>query len=119
PARDEIFARLRDRMARELEREPASTVATFWLAAAARGAGDIDRAWDAAVAGWLRARLAGARSRALSNDLDRLVRESIIPARAKRRADALRDASQLEAEMLEEWSELKTRWPLESVRTKQ
>ncbi len=113
-ARDEIFGRLRDRMARELEREPASPVAAYWLAAGARGAGDMDRAWDAAVAGWLRARLAGARSRALSNDLDRLVRESIIPARARRRADALRDATQLEAEMLEEWNELKTRWPLDT-----
>jgi hypothetical protein len=119
PSREEVFARLRDRMARELEREPASPVATYWLAAGARGAGDVDRAWDAAVAGWLRARLAGARSRALSNDLDRLVRESIIPARAKRRADALRDAAQLETEMLEEWNELKTKWPLDAVITRQ
>jgi hypothetical protein len=116
-ARDEIFGRLRDRMARELEKEPASPVAAYWLAAGARGAGDMDRAWDAAVAGWLRARFAGARSRALSNDLDRLVRESIIPARAKRRADSLRDTTQLEAEMLEEWNELKTKWPLDSVVT--
>jgi hypothetical protein len=77
----------------------------------------MDRAWDAAVAGWLRARLAGGRSRALSNDLDRLVRESIIPARARRRADSLRDSTQLEAEMLEEWNELKTKWPLDSVIT--
>jgi hypothetical protein len=118
-SRDEIFGRLRDRMARELEREPASPVAAYWLAAGARGAGDMDRAWDAAVAGWLRARLAGARSRALSNDLDRLVRESIIPARAKRRADALRDATQLEVEMLEEWNELKTKWPLDAAITGQ
>jgi hypothetical protein len=116
-ARDEIFGRLRDRMARELEKEPASPVAAYWLAAGARGAGDMDRAWDAAVAGWLRARLAGGRSRALSNDLDRLVRESIIPARAKRRADALRDSTQLEAEMLEEWNELKTKWPMDSAIT--
>jgi hypothetical protein len=116
-ARDEIFGRLRDRMARELEKEPASPVAAYWLAAGARGAGDMDRAWDAAVAGWLRARLAGGRSRALSNDLDRLVRESIIPARARRRADSLRDSTQLEAEMLEEWNELKTKWPLDSVIT--
>jgi hypothetical protein len=118
-ARDEIFGRLRDRMSRELERDPASPVAAYWLAAGARGAGDVDRAWDAAVAGWLRARLVGGRSRALSNDLDRLVRESIIPARAKRRADGLRDATQLEAEMLEEWNELKTKWPLDSVITRQ
>jgi hypothetical protein len=117
PAREEIFGRLRDRMARELEKEPASPVAAYWLAAGARGAGDVDRAWDAAVAGWLRARLTGGRSRALSNDLDRLVRESIIPARAKRRADALRDSKQLEAEMLEEWNELKTKWPLDAVIT--
>jgi hypothetical protein len=111
-ARDEMFARLRDRMSRELEREPASPVASYWLAAAARGAGDADRAWDAAVAGWLRARLAGPRSDALAGDLDRLVRDGIIPARARRRAESPRDVPQLEASMLAEWSQLKARWPL-------
>jgi hypothetical protein len=110
--RDDLFARMRDRMTRELERDPASPVASYWIVVAWRGIGDVDRAWDTAVAGWLRARLAGPRARELSNDLDRLVRESIIPARARRRAENARDVPQLEERMQAEWTGIKARWPL-------
>jgi hypothetical protein len=111
-SRDDLFGRLRERMTEELDRNPTSPVASYWVAAASRGAGDLDRAWDAAVAGWLRARLVGARSRELSNDLDRLVRESIIPARARRHADNVKDVPQIEEAMLADWNQVKTRWPI-------
>ena len=45
--------------------------------------GDPAAAWDAAVAGWVRARLAGERSAALRADLDKLVLEGIIPDRVR------------------------------------
>ena len=61
---------------------------------------------------WLRARLVGSRSRELSSDLDRLVRESIIPARARRHADNVKDVPQLEEAMLADWNQVKTRWPI-------
>jgi hypothetical protein len=54
----------------------------------------------------------GSRSRELSNDLDRLVRESIIPARARRHADNVKDVPQLEEAMLADWNQVKTRWPI-------
>ena len=41
------------------------------------------RAWDAAIAGWVRARLAGARSATLRADLDKLVLQGIIPDRVR------------------------------------
>ena len=46
------------------------------------GAGDLDRAWHAAPAGWLRATLGRDRGVALRADLDRLVTQAIIPERA-------------------------------------
>ena len=46
---------LGDRMEIEVRIDPGSAPANYWLAAAARGAGDLDRAWHAAIAGWIRA----------------------------------------------------------------
>ena len=42
----------------------ASRVANYWLAVAARGSGDVDRAWDAAVAAWVRSTLTRSRRNA-------------------------------------------------------
>ena len=57
--------------------------AAYWLAAAARGQGDLQAAWDAAQAGWVRAPLATDRGVTLRGDLDRLMQRGIAPARAK------------------------------------
>ena len=51
------FSRVVERMEEELRCDPGSAIANYWLVVAARGAGDLDRAWDAAVAGWVRAAL--------------------------------------------------------------
>jgi tetratricopeptide (TPR) repeat protein len=107
-ARQPAFARLRDRMARELARNPASAAAAYWIVVGTRGAGDAAGAWDAAIAGWVRARLAGARSAALRADLDKLVLQGIIPDRvgampADRRAQA-------ESDLRTEWAVVKERW---------
>ena len=56
-SRADIFERLMLRMEDEIRREASSPVANYWLAVAARGTGDIDRAWDAATAGWVRSSL--------------------------------------------------------------
>ena len=53
------------------------------LPAAARSIGDTDRAWHAALAGYLRARVAPDRGVALRADLDRLVATAVIPERAR------------------------------------
>jgi hypothetical protein len=106
--RQELYGRVLDQMERELLRDPGSTPASYWLAAAARGAGNLERAWHAAIAGWVRAPLARDRGAALRADLDRLVLEAIIPERARRIAG--RDAVQVEAAMRAEWSQIKERW---------
>ena len=73
-----------------------------------RGAGELDRAWDAAVAGWVRARLAGERSAALRADLDRLVLQGIIPDRVERMTQEQRAAA--ESQLKAEWELVKESW---------
>ena len=80
--RPAIYARVLDRMNEEIAEYPGSTAAGYWLAAAARASGDVERAWHAAMAGWVRASLADDRGVALRADLDRLVTQAIIPERA-------------------------------------
>ena len=102
------FKRMRERMSRELSRNPGSAAAAYFLVVATRGSGEPLEAWDAAIAGWVRARLAGARSASLRADLDKLVLGGIIPDRvqtvpADRRAQA-------EADLRAEWAVVKERW---------
>ena len=52
-----VFARIVDRMEEELRDDPAARSPTTGCVVGARGAGDLDRAWDAAIAGWVRASL--------------------------------------------------------------
>ncbi|HEX5473752.1 MAG TPA: hypothetical protein VFX12_03735 [Vicinamibacterales bacterium] len=108
PERVSAYTRILDRMARVLERDPGSEPANYWMAAAARGAGDPDRAWQAAAAGWLRAPLARDRGAALRADLDRLVAQGILPDRAARLS--VRDPRQALAGMLNEWQAFKESW---------
>ena len=100
--------RMRDRMGRELARNPASAAAAYWVVVATRGAGDPGAAWDAAIAGWVRARLAGSRSAQLRADLDKLVLEGIIPDRVRSTAQEKR--GQAESDLRAEWAVVKERW---------
>ena len=103
-----VFTRMRERMSRELARNPGSAAAAYWIVVATRGAGEPDAAWEAAIAGWVRARLAGSRSAALRADLDRLVLEGIIPDRV--RAVASEQRGQAESDLRTEWAVVKERW---------
>lgn len=103
-----IYDRVLERMGREIARDSGSTPAGYWLAAAARGAGSLDRAWSAATAGWVRASLARDRGAALRADLDRLVVQAIIPERASRLGT--RDRAQTVSGMLSEWEAFKASW---------
>lgn len=103
-----VYFRIAERMEAELRRDSASGPANYWLAAAARAAGDLDRAWSAASAGWIRAALAPDRGVALRADLDRLVTQAIIPDRAARLPP--RERKQAQAGMVAEWETFKTRW---------
>jgi hypothetical protein len=101
--RPALYDRVRARMQAELSIRPASGTSAYWLAAAARGKGDLDAAWSAAEAGWVRATLASDHGEALRADLDRLMQRGIIPERARmttQSADNLRL----------EWEKFKDRW---------
>ena len=70
---------------------------------AARGEGDLQAAWDAAQAGWVRAPLAMMRAASLRGDLDQLVLHGLVPERARllgQPPDTLRD----------EWEQFKEQW---------
>ncbi|MGH9408692.1 MAG: hypothetical protein ACRD1V_04490 [Vicinamibacterales bacterium] len=106
--RTAVYTRVANRMEQELRRDPTSPTAGYWLAVAARGAGDLDRAWAAAYAAWVRAPLRPDRVASLRSDLDKLIVQAIIPERA----DALppRDRRQALAAMTSEWEAFKKNW---------
>ena len=93
---------------RSLRRDPASAPASYWIAAASRASGDLDRAWSAAFAGWIRATLARDRGVALRTDLDKLVVDGIIPDRAARAG--ARDRRQTQTALAAEWDAFKKTW---------
>ena len=104
-ARAAAYDRLIARMETRASRDGSSASAAYWVAAASLARGQIDRAWDAAIAGWVRALVTGAdRGEALRPDLDRLVRDAIIPERSRRLPVAgTPEGEQAQAGMLAEW----------------
>jgi hypothetical protein len=108
PERSDIYARIARRMADELVRDPGSGPANYWLVAAAHGSGDLDGAWSAAQAAWIRAGFAPARADQARADIDRVVMEGIIPARAARIGG--RDTNLVVAGMVGEWDVFKKSW---------
>jgi hypothetical protein len=110
--RAEAFDRLVARMEAELRKDPTSAAAAYWVAAASFARGHIDRAWDAAVAGWVRGVLTIDRGMALRPDLDRLVRDAIIPERVRRIQSTASngEAQATEASLLAEWTLFKEQW---------
>ncbi len=103
-----LQTRIVRRMDEELHADAGMTVASYWLAAAARGSGDIERAWDAAIAGWVRTSQLGARGVTARAELDRLVTQAIIPERARVIAPSAPDAAA--ATMRTQWDALKKAW---------
>jgi hypothetical protein len=94
----------------ELAAHQQTASASYWVAAAARGVGDFERAWGAAIAGWVRAREYGERGAHLRADLDRLVTQVLLPERARAlAADA--DARPVLDRLLAEWDEIKKNYP--------
>jgi len=98
-----VYQRIHDRMQEELAYQVSSTAAAYWIAAAARGHGDLQAAWDAAQAAWVRAPLAADKGIALRADVDALVQRAIIPDRAKSSAQPPQTFQQ-------EWERFKDRW---------
>lgn len=107
-ARPPIYARITRRMEDELRRNPSSLLASYWLAASTRGQGDLDRAWSAATAAWVRASLHTDGADTVRADIDKLVTEGIIPERVA--ALPARDRRQALAAMTADWEAFKKNW---------
>ena len=101
--RQSPYQRIRTRMEDELAAHPGSGAAAYWLANAARAQGDLQSAWDAAQAGWVRAPFGTDHGEALRADLDRLVLVAIVPDRA-------RVLAQPPETLRLEWERFKERW---------
>jgi hypothetical protein len=106
--RREIFQRIATRMVTELAIDPGSIAANYWLAVAARGEGDLDRAWTAASAAWVRAVWSPDTSARLRADIDQFVAEILIPERVRSRP--ARDQTEAAAALEAQWELIKQQW---------
>ena len=104
--RHKYYQRIVEQSEAELARDALSLTAGYWLAAGARGAAELDRAWDAAIAAWIRAK--GQANQSARADLDVLVIAAIIPERA--RALDPRATQALISAMRAEWEQIKSSW---------
>ena len=107
--RTPVFERIAERMEQELRIDPASVVASYWLPAALRGAGDLERAWDIAIASWVRAGLDPATRDTVRADVERLVTQALIPERARQRT--AKEQGEARSALSAEWEAIKTQWP--------
>jgi len=106
--RSPVYQRIGERMDRELRDDPSSGVANYWQVVAARGVGDLDRAWSAAIAAWVRSTLNPVTMGQLRGDLDRVMEQALIPERA--RSNPAREGLD-QVEMLRaEWALVKQNW---------
>jgi hypothetical protein len=105
--RTRLAGEIAARMEEELRRDPGSVPGNYWLAVAARGSGDVQAAWDAAVAAWVRATLGPSTSQ-LRSDIDRLVTEALIPERARSRP--AREQVDATDALRAEWESIKQTW---------
>ena len=109
--RDGNYRAIRDRSLVELGRMPGSVAASYWLAASHRYLGDLTKAYDAAVAGWIRAPFGEERGLALRADLDQLMNEAIIPERVRTLASDDADRERAAASLRAAWEAVKREWP--------
>jgi hypothetical protein len=103
-----VYERIGGRMERELREDPSSAVANYWRVIAARGTGDFDLAWNAAIAAWVRSTLNPATTEQLRSDLDRVVEQALIPERS--RSHPARDTQDTVSLLAAEWQLVKQNW---------
>jgi hypothetical protein len=106
--RTSTYERIAARMDRELRDDPSSAVASYWKVIAARGTGDLDLAWSAAIAAWVRSTLNPSTTDQLRSDIDRVVAQALIPERA--RQHPARDTQDPVELLAAEWGLIKQHW---------
>ena len=108
-ARRVVYERILARAEQEVAHDGYSAAAAYWLAASARGVGDLTRAMGAAVAGWVRAASLGPRGDSLRLDLDRLIQQVILPERAREMVPN-GDPHPTLALLQQQWQQLREKW---------
>lgn len=105
------YKRMLTRLEQESVRGPASPAVAYWMAAAARGVHDPERAWSLTIAAWIQApALAGSRAAAMRHELDQLM-DAIILERAYLSADDA-DAEAVKDALAAEWKAIKAKWEM-------
>lgn len=108
--RELLYIEILVRAESTLGRDPGSTAAAYWTVVARRGLGELTKAWDAAVAAWVRAPLAEDQGVTLRADLDRFVLQALIPERVMRAAGTDRDRERTAAALRASWEAVKRDW---------
>lgn len=104
------YRRIVEEMELELKQDTGLGVASYWLAAASLGMGDVQRAWQAAIAGWVRASFAADGGSTIRQDLDRLVIEAVIPDRIRLLSLPGREVADATVGLRSEWDVVKQKW---------
>jgi hypothetical protein len=104
-----VYTRLLAGAEEERRRFDTSAAAWYWVAVASRGIDDLERAWGAAQAGWIRGAQLGARGVMLRADLDRFVTQVVLPERAKQLTPG-GDPRDTLALLQQQWTEFKKLW---------
>jgi hypothetical protein len=102
-----VFERITARMEEELKQDPGSAVANYWRAVAARGAGDLQGAWDDAIAAWVASTLEPETTESLRADIEQLVQQALIPERSRL---VSRDPQEAVSALRAEWELFKQKW---------
>jgi hypothetical protein len=108
--RDALYGEILFRAQAALAQMPGLAAPAYWLVVATRSLGDTVRAWDAAVAAWVRAPLADDQGTGLRADLDRLVLQAIIPERARQLATTDGERERRAAMLRLDWETVKKDW---------
>jgi hypothetical protein len=102
-----VFERIGARMDDELKQDPGSAVALYWRAVASRGAGDLQGAWDGAIAAWVQSTLEPETTESLRADIERLVQQALIPERSRLMT---RDPQEAVSALRSDWELVKQQW---------
>jgi len=106
-----LYERIRVAGQQALARDAGCGPAAYWLVVAYRALGDHVRAWETAIAGWVRAPLTDDMGAALRADLDRLVLQAVIPERARQMAGTNdRDRERAAGSLRTAWETVKREW---------
>ncbi len=108
--KDALYGEILFRAQAALAQTPSLAAPAYWLVVATRSLGDIVRAWDAAVAAWVRAPLGDDHGEALRADLDRVVLQAIIPERVRQLASTDQERERHAARLRLAWDEIKKDW---------